>query len=287
MKEFMKSRAWVDFYHTFATVLSGYFFLGGPVVIFLCSLPFLSYTWRDFWIWFCFHFIMVTGIGVSYHRYFSHKSFEVNRWGQFFVGFWGSLSLQRGPLWWASVHRFHHRFCGTPKDPHNPAKGKYYSHFKWTTLPENQKVRWEYVGDLAKFPELRWLEYAYLLNWPLLSVLLYWMGGLPAVIVYHVAISTSFNVISSVNSLCHDPSEHSCAAKNVAWITLLAAGEGLHLNHHDHPGSASCSAKWYQIDLSFLLIRFLKLLGIVKRIHVEKNWSKPEETHSPEYTETT
>ena len=119
---------------------------------------------------------MVSGLGVCYHRYFAHKSFQVNRLIQFLIGVWGTLCLQRGPLWWASTHRRHHRFCGTENDPHTPSKGFFYSHFIWILKPENKKIHWNYIKDLSKFPELHVLEYLRNIYLVLFSFLFFSIG---------------------------------------------------------------------------------------------------------------
>ena len=183
-------------------------------------------------------------------------------------------------MWWASVHRMHHRYCGTARDPHTPSKGFAFAHFFWVMKPENKKIQWRCIRDLSKYPELHILEYSYIAIIPIISFILYSYFGLQKMIVYHVAITTSFNTIASVNSLCHEREETSCEAKNVAWVAMLGAGEGLHANHHNHPGSASCSAKWYQIDFSYYLIRMLYAVGVIKSVQVAKDFAAREETES-------
>jgi stearoyl-CoA desaturase (delta-9 desaturase) len=50
---------------------------------------------------------MITTVG--YHRYFSHRSFKTFRLGQFVLACLCCTNLQRGPLWWAAIHRHHHK----------------------------------------------------------------------------------------------------------------------------------------------------------------------------------
>ena len=59
----------------------------------------------------------VTGF---YHRYFSHRSFKTSRVMQFLIGMWGNSAVQRGPIWWASQHRQHHRHSDQEEDAHSP-----------------------------------------------------------------------------------------------------------------------------------------------------------------------
>ncbi len=264
----------------FTTFLQLWFYLGGTVIAFLLSLFFLSYSSSDFLIWLVSHFVMVTGLSVGYHRYFAHKTFKANRFVQFLIGLWGSLCLQRGPLWWTSWHRMHHRYCGTPDDPHTPSKGVFKSHCSWFLLEEYKNTHWKYVQDLAKYPELCMLEYGYFVTAPLISILFYLYGGFTALIAYQLAITTSINTISCVNSVCHDHNEKHCEPRNIGWIALFGAGEGFHANHHNHPGSAYFGSKWYHFDLSYLLIRLMGALRIVKAIKVHKD-SPPTEKENP------
>lgn len=255
------------------TFLQYYIVLGGPLASILISLFFVSYTISDFLIFLVAHFIMVTCLSFSYHRYFAHKTFDVNRVTQFLIGLIGTLCLHRGPVWWASIHRLHHQACGTERDPHSPSKGFWTSHFLWLNIPQNRGIQWKYVQDLLKFPELLFLEYVYLIHIPLISFLCYYYGGIQAMFAYHLAVTTSLNTIAAVNSVCHENADEDCAAKNVSWVAFWGAGEGFHANHHDHPGSAFFGTKWYHFDLSYLLIKLLGLLGIVKNIRVKRDVS--------------
>ncbi|HUB08057.1 MAG TPA: acyl-CoA desaturase, partial [Myxococcales bacterium] len=98
----------------------------------------------------------VTG---GYHRYFSHRSYSTSRAFQFLLALWGSTAMQQGPLWWASVHRHHHRYSDQPEDVHSPSqRGFWWAHMGWIFSPRFAKTRLELVPDLARYPELRWLD---------------------------------------------------------------------------------------------------------------------------------
>ena len=75
---------------------------------------------------------------------------------QFIFAWAACVCYQGGPVWWASMHRKHHKHCGSKDDPHSPMHGFYYSFLGWlfveTTISEN------YVKDLLKFPELVCLD---------------------------------------------------------------------------------------------------------------------------------
>ena len=61
----------------------------------------------------------------------------------------GSLSLQRGPLWWASVHRHHHIHCDTETDVHSPQHhGMFYAHMGWLMCRESYELKLEHLGQV-------------------------------------------------------------------------------------------------------------------------------------------
>ena len=76
-------------------------------------LPLLAFytgtTWRD---WVCcavIYSLQMFAITAFYHRYFSHRTYKTSRWFQFVMALWGSMSVQKGVLWWTATHRAHHK----------------------------------------------------------------------------------------------------------------------------------------------------------------------------------
>src|SRR3954453_1576373 len=95
-------------------------------------------------------FLIVRGLTttVAYHRYFAHRSFKTSRAFQFLLGCLCCTNLQRGPLWWAAIHRRHHRHADGPDDPHSPVRGSFfwaYGGWMFATLEEPE---WGRVRDL-------------------------------------------------------------------------------------------------------------------------------------------
>src|SRR5437868_5345739 len=79
----------------------------------------------------CTYFGRMFFVTAGYHRYFSHRSFRLNRVSQFVFAFGGATAAQKGPLWWAAHHRNHHKFSDTENDLHSPRKGFWWSHVGW------------------------------------------------------------------------------------------------------------------------------------------------------------
>jgi len=70
-----------------------------------------------------------------------------------------------------------------------------------------------------------------------------------------------------VNSLCHlwgdrRYKNHGCSRNN--WlVALITLGEGWHNNHHHCQSVARQGFFWWEIDVSYYLIRLLGLVGLV------------------------
>ena len=72
-------------------------------------------------------------------------------------------SSQKGVLWWGAHHRHHHRYSDQEEDLHSPTLfGFWWSHVGWILSDRYNSTRFDYIGDFAKFPELRWLDKYYL-----------------------------------------------------------------------------------------------------------------------------
>src|SRR3954468_1935684 len=123
------------------------------------------------------YFIRMFFITGVYHRYFSHRSYKLGRVMQFLMAFGGTTATQKGPLWWASHHRNHHRYSDTELDLHSPLKGFWWSHVGWILCSKNKDWDPDDIRDFAKYPELRFLnKYDWIGPW-LLGVASYLIGG--------------------------------------------------------------------------------------------------------------
>ena len=97
-------------------------------------------------------------ITAGYHRYFSHRAYKMGRVAQFLMAFGGTTAVQKGPLWWASHHRIHHRYTDLDGDVHSPRDGFWWSHVGWILSTKYKDTDLDGIKDFAAYPELRWLE---------------------------------------------------------------------------------------------------------------------------------
>jgi stearoyl-CoA desaturase (delta-9 desaturase) len=217
-----------------------------------------------------------------YHRYFAHRTFRTSRAVQFTFACIGAASVQRGPLWWAAHHRNHHINADTAADPHSPqVHGFIWSHVGWFLTASGFRTDWKRIPDLARYPELRWLDRFDVLVPVALATGLFGIGAIirhlaprsgisgGQLLVWGFFISTVvlFHATVTINSLAHrfgsrrfDTRDDS---RNNLWLALLTFGEGWHNNHHFCPGSVRQGFRWWEVDLTYYGLRLLELLGLV------------------------
>jgi stearoyl-CoA desaturase (delta-9 desaturase) len=212
------------------------------------------------------------GVTAGYHRYFSHRTFKTSRVAQFLLAFLAQSSAQRGILWWAAKHRHHHRHSDTPEDIHSPRHfGFLYSHLGWIFTAENEATDYESVPDLAKYPELMWLERheyvpAILLavgcwlafGWQGLVVGFFWS----TVVLYHCTffINSLAHVHGNVRYVTGDDS------RNNWWLAVITLGEGWHNNHHAYQRSTRQGFRWYEFDPTFYALKALSWVGLTSEL---------------------
>ncbi|MEY5011462.1 MAG: hypothetical protein RLZZ253_2601 [Verrucomicrobiota bacterium] len=215
-----------------------------------------------------------------YHRYFSHRTFRTSRWAQFLFAVWGNLAVQRGALWWASVHRHHHRHSDQEEDVHSPVvSGFWWSHIGWMTSSRNFPTDYGAVKDLAKYPELVFLNRFDMLVPLLMAGVLYGVGailganGVPTsgwqMVVWGFFISTVVLLHGTlmINSLAHVFGRKRFVtgddSRNSLFLALITLGEGWHNNHHRFMHAARQGFYWWEIDLTYYGLKLLSWLGVI------------------------
>ncbi len=213
----------------------------------------------------------VTGLGITvgFHRCLSHHAFKTSRWFRFALASAGCTALQKGPLWWVVHHRQHHTHSDAEGDVHSPVVGGFwYGHCGWLFARDLMRPDHATVKDLTRYPELVWLDRLWMLPGLLAAGLCYVAGGWAGV-VWGYCLSTVliFQITFAVNSAGHlwgpqrfDTGEGS---RNNPVLGILAMGDGWHNNHHRAPTSARHGLAWYEFDMSYLVIRLLRRVGLV------------------------
>ena len=221
------------------------------------------------WVAFALWLGRMVGITMGFHRYFSHRAFKTSRVFQFILALVSQSAGQRGVLWWASHHRRHHKYSDEPEDVHSPRQqGFIFAHIGWFYAPGAMDTDMERVKDLARFPELRLIDRYWYLPVVALGAIVTAIWGLEGFIVgFCLSTVVLWHTTFFVNSLAHvwgtRPYETSDDSRNNFVIALLTAGEGWHNNHHHYQSSARQGFVWWQVDLTYYVLKLLQLLRIV------------------------
>lgn len=251
------------------------------------------------------YMLTVLGVTVGFHRQLTHRSFAAPDAVRAALAAIGCMAAQGPPAFWVSLHRMHHRYSDQPRDPHSPhsshhadaasasaitgslrtdrqsgkLRGLWHAHVSW--MMERVPSDWpSYVGDLLRDRTIGKVGAAY--GWWVLAGIA--APALAAGLVHHSLVQAGLGALWggllriflvhhatwSVNSICHvfgrrsfDTSDDS---RNNALVALLTAGEGWHNNHHAFPTSARHGLRWWQLDMSYAVIRGMARLGLASRI---------------------
>jgi len=229
-----------------------------------------------------------TGITVGYHRLFTHRSFETNKYVRATLGILGSMSVQGAPIHWVADHRKHHDFSDEIGDPHSPhthgapgwrgiVAGAWHSHVGWLFSRDERASASRYARDLKNDPTMVWVD-KHFFSWVLLGLAIPFVAGFALSGGSLAAGGTAFlwgglvriflqhHATWSVNSICHmygrRPFETGDESRNNWAVAVVALGEGWHHNHHAFPTSAKHGLQRFQIDPSYAMIRALEAAGL-------------------------
>jgi stearoyl-CoA desaturase (delta-9 desaturase) len=230
-----------------------------------------------------FYVVRMFAITAFYHRFFAHHAFKANRFFAFVFAFLGASAMQRGPLWWAAIHRHHHMYADTEQDVHSPLiYGFLWSHVGWILAYENKRTRTEYLKDWLKYPELVFIDKFAIAVPFIMAVLIYILGHLLSIyspelhtngfqlLIWGFFVSTVFcsHATFSINSIDHMFGSRrynlSDTSRNNALMAILTLGEGWHNNHHHYPITARAGFYWWEIDITYYLLVVLSWLRVVK-----------------------
>ena len=234
----------------------------------------VGFSWQGVALALGLYYLRMFGVTGGYHRYFSHRTYRTSRAFQFFLAVLAQTSVQKGALWWAAHHRDHHKYSDTPKDPHSYRDyGFWYSHVGWILSTETEETDYSRISDLARYPELRWLNNWHLVPPVALAVGLWLVGSWPALVWgFFVSTTLLWHGTFTINSLSHIWGKRRYAttddSKNNPVLAIVTMGEGWHNNHHYYPRSVRQGFHWWQIDMTYYVLRALSAVGLVWDLNV-------------------
>jgi stearoyl-CoA desaturase (delta-9 desaturase) len=257
-----------------------------PFVAVFVAIPLLWNSlvgWADLGIMAAIYLATAFGVTIGFHRLLTHRAFETHRPLKCVFAVLGSMAVQGPVIAWVADHRKHHAHTDEEGDPHSPhlgegsgLRGLYHAHVGWLFEENGLADAKRYAPDLLEDRGMRFVN-RHFLWWVGLSLLLpfalgYALGGTLAAALLAffwgglVRIFFVHHVTWSINSICHffgqrrfDTDDQST---NVAWLALPSLGEAWHHNHHAFPRAAMQGMRWWEVDVSGMVIRAMQKVGL-------------------------
>lgn len=242
----------------------------------------VGWSWFAVWTAVALYLLRMFAVTGIFHRYFSHKTYSTSRFGQFLLALWTGTTVQRGPLWWAYHHRHHHLHSDEEEDAHSPhVHGFWWSHIGWITSKRNFPTDYSKVKDLAKYPELVWLNRFDIVVPVIFATSLFVLGNLlqayapglgtsgGQLLVWGFFISTTalFHGTASINSFTHLWGKRrfntTDDSRNSFILAIICLGEGWHNNHHRYQSATRNGFYWWEIDPTYYGLKLLSWTGFI------------------------
>jgi len=222
------------------------------------------------------------GVTLCFHRLLTHRSFQTYKWVEYFLTFCGVLALQSGPMQWVAQHRIHHKEADDEPDPHSPLVTFVWAHVGWlfVSMPgcHSYEEYCRFAKDLDRDPVQRFFDRYFFQIWCGFAVFVYLAGELYGglglswlvwgILVRQVSLWHATWLVNSATHLWgyrnYETDEEST---NNWWVSLLSFGEGWHNNHHADQRSAAHGQRWFEIDITYLLIRVMCLMGLAWNVN--------------------
>ncbi len=262
-----------------------------------------GFRWSDLALLIAMYILTVLGVTVGFHRLFTHRAFETSKAVQLVFAVLGSMAVQGPLLQWVAMHRRHHQHSDHAEDPHSPhhqgdgvwgvVRGVWHAHLGWMFEPKPPDLQ-RYVNDLRQSKLLRTVSALFPL-WVAVGLViptaLGWLltgtprgawtgfiwGGLVRILFVH-------HVTWSINSVCHvwgqQPFESHDQSRNNVLFGIFGLGEGWHNTHHAFPTSARHGLRWWQIDISYWVIRGLESAGLAWNVKLPSRAAIARKTRS-------
>jgi stearoyl-CoA desaturase (delta-9 desaturase) len=232
----------------------------------IISLPIIHFSWAMMSLTVLMYFL-IFGLGVSltFHRSITHRSIDMHPILELIGKFFASMGGTGSPISWVLVHKAHHRYSDTDKDPHSARDVLKYLVGKYPTV-STQGMRKIAQSKFNKFMHKRYylIILVYSAVWASLGLDFFFYGFVYPMVLTMIAGHlvnwyTHSNYI--LNYRLHNTKDTS---QNNIVIGILTWGEGFHNTHHRYAGRASFSMHWWELDITFIVAKCLEKLKLIK-----------------------
>lgn len=211
-------------------------------------------------------FVGIVGVDIALHRLWTHRSFKCNPVFEKFLMIIAALNHQGSSIMFSGVHRLHHRYSDTAKDPHYGT----WLQILFYTRPPGFTVPIGSVGDLARIYIHRFFHRHYFhFQYLLIALVLFGCLNSYWIIVYLISGVITINWLSAgiINIASHrwgtQKYQTNDNSRNSVLMQWWSWGEGLHNNHHHRPGNYSYRLNLGGFDICEWIIKFLEKLKLV------------------------
>lgn len=216
------------------------------------------------------------------HRYSAHQAFTMSARMEkicYVLTFIFQGSNYLSAYGYGVMHRMHHAFADTEKDPHSP---KYSTNlfdmmFKTKTVYSDinhQRIEvekkftdgvpnWKSFDNFASsyIARIAWgtaytfyyIYFAPSWHWFLLLPVHYLMSPIHGAIINWFAHKIGYVTFKVADT-----------SKNFLPVDFLMMGESYHNNHHTHGNRANFGFKWHEIDPTYVIIKILDKLKLIQ-----------------------
>jgi stearoyl-CoA desaturase (delta-9 desaturase) len=257
--------------HVYFNVLSIPFW--GIHVLAIIGLATLGWSWLGALVCLAMYLPRMFFVTAAYHRYFSHRSYKTSRWFQLVLAIGATMTSQKGVLWWAAHHRLHHKLSDERGDLHSVRQsGFWWAHMGWILARDLEGTDQSRIKDFARYPELRWLDRWWMLPPIAAAALMFAIGGWFALVWgFAVCQVLCWHGTFTINSLSHVWGKKRYAttddSRNNPVLALITLGEGWHNNHHHYQVAARQGFYWWEIDVTYYVLRGLAAVGLIWDLH--------------------
>ncbi len=216
------------------------------------------------------------------HRYAAHGAFSMSKgWERFFfiIAYITQGSSYMSPRAYAIMHRLHHAYTDTDKDPHSPSFSANIFTMMWRTrgfyqdiIKGRMEIESRFTKNLPEWPAFERIanSSASRIIWVGIYILFFVFFATNAWVFLLLPIIVSMGAVHGavINWFAHKYGYINFKLKNTSmnllFIDILMLGESYHNNHHKYPSSINFGSRWHEIDPIYPLIRLLAKIGIIK-----------------------
>lgn len=236
------------------------------VVSHLSIIPMILYA--DIFHWLItiifYHIYGCFGIAITYHRLLAHRSFKASKLWHWIGSICGTLAAVGSTIEWCIVHRKHHKYSDSDKDPHNPKIFGFINTQMFTMLitKSEQTYSNKFAIDLLKSNFHKSIHKYYWLIHASYFCILLTIDPFLIISAYLVPCAILWQVMSALGTFAHSDNfgykNYKNSASNLWLLGYGAFGEGWHNNHHEQASNSKFGLRWWELDLSNVIINFIK-----------------------------